>query len=238
MAKANTPASSEEEKKTSPKSETTPEKKPDTLAEKPAEEPTPSDKRVKELEGEVERLGNELTKRDAITKTAQKQTRIEKIERKKLDKELKRIQLGEDYIPPEEPEGENQQEREVRLKARIGIQGLILDNPDYQELIKQDVTLKEVLRNNPFALVGEYLDAEDAVEQIKEKLDERVSSLKIQKEKNQPKEDTEEGKGGEKFEVGPTQPGEGKPETPASEPSPISPEDKVEESIKSRVKFT
>lgn len=206
----------------------------------PEQEPqTPPDDKTKvaELESEVDTLKTQLKNATNLQRQADKKRRIEMIERKKLEIKLKKIQQGEDYVPPEEPEGETQVERETRLQAKIGIQNLILDNPEYQELIKQDITLKQVLRNNPFALIGEYFDAQDAVEQIKEQLDKRVSSLKKEKE-NQPEGDTGEGKGGKEFEVGPTQPGEGEPEAPAKEPSSTSPMDKVEESIQKKIKVT
>lgn len=231
---------------TSEKKETTPLKKEATPVKTPAGEPTTPEEKVVKLEAEIARLTSDSEKAaarqataDKVADAAKRQARIEKIEKKKVEVQLKRIREGEDYIPPEEPEGETQVEREVRLEAKIGIQNLILDNPDYQELLKEDITLKQVLRNNPFALIGEYFDSQDAVDQIKEKLDDRVSSLKIEEEKKQSEEDTKEGKkGGKEFEVGTTQPGKETPKAPAEELTPTVPMDKVEESIRKKIKVT
>jgi len=169
----------------------------------PKEAPVASpDKKVAELEGLVETLTKQVKQSQDLQRQADKARRIDKIERKKLEIELNKIKSGESYIPSEVPEGETVIERETRLEARIGIQNMLLENPDYQELLKQDITLREVLKNNPFALIGEYFDAQDAVEQLKEKLEQRLSSLKSP----QPKEEgKKEGKPAE-FEAGPIQP--------------------------------
>jgi len=215
----------------SEKKETTPiEEKGATTSEKPTEGEVPSEK-VVELQAEVERLTKEIKQAQVLQSQADKKARIEKIEKQKIEKQLKRIQSGEEYIPPEIPEGETTVERELRLEARIGIQNLILENSEYQELLKKDITLREVLKNNPFALIGEYFDAQDAVEQIKEKLDDRVKQIQAQ-----PKEE-KEGEGKE-FEAGPTQPSEvtTPPKKEEKQPGPGGPAaDKTEESILKKI---
>jgi len=197
---------------------------------KPTGEPATPDKKVVELEGEVERLRKELENQKTLQSQADKKARIAEIERKKLDAQLKRIREGEGYIPPSS-EGETSVEKEVRLNARIGIQNLILSNPDYQELLKQDITLREVMMNNPFAIIGEFYDAEDAVSQIREKLDTRVSSLAPQP----PAKGGE--KGGAEFEVGPIQPKSEPPLPPKPAQTGAGLQESVEQSIKSKIKF-
>ncbi len=199
--------------------------------------PPENKKTVAELEGEVEDLTKQLKQRTTLQGQADKKRRIEAIEKRKLEIELKRIRSGDEFVEPEAPEGESQVAKEVRLEAKIGIQNLILDSPEYQELIRQDITLKEVLKNNPFALIGEYFDAEDAVEQIKEKLDERVSSLKSSQSKEDKKEG-EEGEEGPEFEAGPTQPKE-EPPSPPTPPSttPETPDEKLEKSIEDKIEI-
>lgn len=216
-----------------PEKEVTPKGEKEAITpQKPAGEPTPPEEKVTKLEGEVDTLTKELEQTKTLQSQADKKARTEKIERIKIEKQLKRIQSGEVTIPPEVPEGETADEREIRLTARIGIQNLILENPEYQELLKQDVTLKEVLKNNPFALIGEYLDTEDAVEQIKEKLDDRVKQMSQPKE-DKPKEKEE----GVEFEPGAIQPPETS-ETPPPPATPPTPGEEVEESIKKKIKFT
>jgi len=193
-------------------------------------EPT-SPKEVEELKGQVEDLTKKLGDAQKLQSQADKKKRIAEIERQKLEVKLEKIRSGEISLEDEIPENETSTEREVRLEAKVGIQQLILDNPKYQEIVKQDITLREVLKNNPFALIDKYLDAEDAVEQIREKLDERVSSSETQP-KEEPKK--EEGK---QFDVGPTQPGE-TPPTPPEQPKGQPPMDKVEESIKNKIRVT
>lgn len=241
MVKADTPAPEEKEEKA------TPPEGADTPAEEPEGEPTtptPQEEKVAKLEGQVEDLTNKLARQEKIAQTAQRQQKVADIEKKKVEETLEKIRSGE--ISPDEqiPEGESSTERETRLEARIKIQGLIIDNPEYQELMREDVTLKEVLKNNPFALIGDYLDAQDAVDQLKDKLDERVSTLRAKKKASQPekepgKEEGGEGEGegeGKEFEVGPVQPGERK-EAPPKEPSHQTPMDSVEESIKGKIKI-
>jgi len=215
-----------------PEKEVTPEgEKGAITGQEPAGEPTTPDEKVIKLEAEVDRL-TKLTKQSQdLQRQADKKARIEKIEKQKLERQLQRVQAGEEYIPPEVPEGETPVERELRLEARIGIQNLILENSEYQELLKKDITLREVLKNNPFALIGEYFDAQDAVEQIKEKLDDRVKQIQVQ-----PKEEKEGG--GKEFETGPTQPSEvtTPPKKEEKQPGPGGPAaDKTEESILKKI---
>ena len=213
------------------KEETTPQgSKEAATSGKPTEGEVPSEQ-VVQLQAEVDRLTKLAKQSQDLQRQSDKKARIEKIERQKLEKQLQRIKAGEEYIPPEIPEGETPVEREVRSEARIGIQNLILENPEYQELLKQDITLREVLRNNPFALIGEYFDAQDAVEQIREKLDGRVSTLK-----SQPKVEKKEGEP-VKFEAGAIQPPETMPPTPPKPATPETLDKKLEEGILRKIKF-
>jgi len=189
---------------------------------------------VADLQSEVDTLKKQLELQKTLQSQADKKARIERIEKTKLEKQLKSIREGEDFVPPEVPEGETGVEREVRLEARVGIQNLILDKPEYQELIKQDITLKEVLRNNPFALIGDFFDAQDAVEQIKERLEERLSSLKTQ-----PKEgESKKGEKGEEFEAGIVQSSESAEVPPEEEKSSKTLDEKLEESISKKIHIT
>jgi len=231
MLKADTPTPKEPEKVTTPGGTDTPadERKGDPTPPASSEE---TNKKVTELEGKVEALTNELEKQSTITKTAQRKERIEAIERKKVEEILKKIRSGEISADEEIPLDETSTEKETRQTARIKIQNLIIENPDYQELIKDNLTLKEVIKNNPLALIGDYLDSDDAVEQIKEKLDKLVSSKSV---KTQPEGETGEEKGKE-FEAGPAQPGEsGTPAKEENKPEAGS-DAAIEQSIQNRMR--
>lgn len=232
--KADTPVSEKKEEK---KTITPP--GPDTPAGTPKEESTPStpqEKKIVELEAEVERLNNLYLKQEAITKTSQRDKAIAERKKQEIMVTLEKLRTGEIDIsdvnlPAEVPPSE---EENFKKDVKIGVQNLLLGNPDYQNLLSKDVTLREVMKKDPLVLIGEFFSVEDAVEQIKEKMDERVSSLK----KSQPEEGKKKEEGGKEFEPGPTQPEEGTPETPAPEKPTSTGVDKVEESIKNKIKVT
>ncbi|MCD5384841.1 MAG: hypothetical protein LRZ94_00815 [Candidatus Pacebacteria bacterium] len=165
-------------------------------SEKPKEEPTssPEEKKVAELEGKVDVLKKELEKQKNLQSQADKKARIERITRERLEQRIEKIRSGEIGIDEELPPESTPKEVEEEMVARLAISNLVWDNPEYQEVLKKDVTLKEVLRKNPLALVENAIDAEDTVEQVKDMLDKRVSSLK---KETQPKEKPKEGEGKE-----------------------------------------
>ena len=152
---------------------------------------------------------------------------------KKLKKTLEDICEGKIEASEIVPDDETSDEKDVRTAARIGIQNLFIGNPAYQKLLEKDITLREVVKNNPLALIGDYLDAEDAIEQMKDKLDEIVSSSIVQPEKE--KKEGEEG--AEEFEAGPVQP-KAEPPTPSQSETPKTLDEKLEDSIKSKIHIT
>ena len=149
-----------------------------------------------------------------------------------MESRLQKIRNGEVGVEEQTPDDETTNEKNEKLEAKVKIQGLIIDNPDYQQLMAKDITLRKVLKNNPFALIGDYFDLQDAVDQIRDMLDERISSL----QKIQPKEEKKEGEGSE-IDVGLVQPKEGLP-TPPPTPTATTPDEKLEESIKSKMRIT
>lgn len=199
-----------------------------------SEEEVPSDKKVVELQGQVDDLTKQVEQSKNLQRQADKKARVEVIERKRIEDKLKKIQSGEvdEY---EESVDTSSVDKEIVLKAKADIMGLVFDNPKYQELLKKDMTLKEVLRNNPFALIGDYLDTEDAVEQIKDLLDTRVSSLETEKVSAQPKEDVEKGDG-KVFEAGAVQPTDEQASV-EKETEPTNSDDKIEKSIRDKISF-
>ena len=213
----------------------TPEGKGAITSEKPegaATPPVDSEVKIAELQGQVETLAKELAQQKTLQSQADRKARLEVIEKRKLEVELAKIRSGEVEPPTGEVPGETSLERDIRLKAQIGIQNLILDNFDYQEVLRQDLTLKEVLKNNPFALIKEYIDEQDAIDQIKDMLDARVSTLKVQ-----PKVEEKKGEGNV-FQPGPVQPQAEPPKSASEQKAPVVGVDAVEDSIRGKINFT
>lgn len=231
MVNADTPAPEKEEIKTAipPEADTPAEKKPEGDTTPPAPQ---KEQKVVELEAQVEELKNLLTKQETIAKGSQRDKAVAERKKRDVEEMITKIKSGEIDIseinlPAEAlPSGEEGLKKDVH----IGIQDLLLGNSDYQDLLSKDITLREVIKKNPLVLIGEFYSVEDAVEQIREKLDERVSSLKT----IQPKEEKKEGEGKE-FEPGPIQTKEAAP-TPPQTTTPETPDEKLEESIKNKIK--
>jgi hypothetical protein len=198
-------------------------------------------KEVAELRAQVEELTTKLgqTQKDLeqaknMQRIADKTRKKERIAKEKLQKTLQEIRdTGE--IPPEGiEETETPILREEKIKARIAIQNILIASPAYQKLLQEDVTLREVMINNPLALISEWEDAEDAVAQVKDKLDARLSSPPQPGEEGK-KEKEKEGK---KFEAGPVQPpGTTPPKTETPSQKALKKGD-IEGSIKSKIRFT
>lgn len=135
----------------------------------------------------VEELKNQVTREQARAATAlkdkedaDKRARNEKILRIRAEKALKAATSGSgdgNNPPAAGSEVNDLEEEQVRLEAEKGIFGLLAGTSAYNELLSKDPTLKEVLLTNPLSLIREYIDPEDAVDQIKKKLDDRVQSL-------------------------------------------------------------
>lgn len=77
------------------------------------------------------------------------------------------------------------QEREEYAKLKSGVADLLFDNEDYQKVLKSDRTLTRVLRNDPLSLIDfQPMDANDALNGIKEYLDELVEDYKDKDDKS------------------------------------------------------
>lgn len=228
VEEATTPTPPSEKEATTPSGE-----KEQLLQKKPQETPTAPESeektKVAKLESEVDTLTKKLEQQKTLQSQADRRARTEKIARIKLERTLKKIR-EEGTIPPEFEELETPPEREEKLKAKIMIQDLIMSNSDYLELLNRDITLKEVIKNNPFALLTEWLDAEDATAQIQEKLDNRLTSLV------QPKKEEKEEKEKE-IEAGAIQPPESVPPKIPTPSEKALKEGDIEKSIKSKIKF-
>lgn len=68
----------------------------------------------------------------------------------------------------------SQSDASERQAAESGVMRLLVSTPEYQKLMEDDPTLKEVLLNSPLSLIREFIDSEDAIEQIQDKLNARL----------------------------------------------------------------
>ena len=88
-----------------------------------------------------------------------------------------RFSFEEPVAPDTSEEEVDYQDRNEFVKLKQGVADLVLDNEDILKVVKSDPTLKRILKNNPLALLDSVpIDAEDALEQITDYLDEIVSS--------------------------------------------------------------
>lgn len=69
------------------------------------------------------------------------------------------------------------EEQNVRNDAEKRVFALVASTPAYQDVFTKDQTLKDIVLRNPLALISEYIDAEDAVDQIKKYLDTRLTTV-------------------------------------------------------------
>lgn len=69
-------------------------------------------------------------------------------------------------------------------KAERGLMGIAID-PKYREVFDADPTLREMITRNPLGvlplLANDAVDADDALDLVREKLDEKLTSLKTSK---------------------------------------------------------
>lgn len=126
---------------------------------------------------------HEQLSRDAA-RAASAQSRADR-----LEKILGRSNGGSTFKEPTpaakapEPSEEDRRAQATQedVKASRGLTSLAVD-PTYREILDADPTLRDLLIKNPLAalplLAPDALDAEDAIELVKAKLDERKSSLK------------------------------------------------------------
>lgn len=189
--------------------------------------------KVADLTAELTTTNEALKRARDLQSIADRKARQEVIEKRKVEAELRRIQAGEEPVVPqigEEISG-------TAIAQKVLVKGLvaetILRNKNYQKVLEQDPTLQEVLLANPLAIVEDAIDAEDALNQIKEKLDLRVETLKAsQKKMEQPKG------GAAEFSAGPVNVPEGTPPEVKTPSKKALEEGDIEKSILSKIKIS
>lgn len=136
----------------------------------PAPLPDPVEALKNEVEREKARAATALKEKDA----AEVNARNEKVARINAEKRLKALVgqgEGADATPPAGPINSGNEDALEQMKAEKGIANLLFLTPEYQELLKGNQVLRDVLTSNPLSLIREYIDAEDAVDQVRKKLD-------------------------------------------------------------------
>lgn len=173
-----------EEKKQTPPSEEKdkPASNPEEGAgEKGGDNKNPEEEVVQISKKEQEEFTGLKGRQSELTKREQAVAKKEKKLAGKKPTASKKSESGFSFENPDEPTEEelNQRQKDEEVSLGIGVRDLLLGNPDYQEVVKQNDTLGKVLRNNPLSLLDDDpVDADDALEQIKEMLDEKVKLLK------------------------------------------------------------
>jgi len=131
---------------------------------------------------------NQLKKQAAIASTAQRKAdRLEKLVGRRTQGSFATKPTPEQITPPTQEEL-NVQGMEEDRKAKDGLIRLALD-PKYRELFDNDSTLRDMLTVNPLglipALAPNALDAEEAIDLIKENFDGRLEA-KVPSAETQP----------------------------------------------------
>lgn len=216
------------------------EKKEQTSPAQPVE-PTTENQEVKSQPSKDEKnWENEVARRDATISTLQKQInsikkdlkstkRAEEILKRRIHKAAEEGYEIEDTEPA--PSEQNMSES---LLAEREIFRKVASNPKYASVLEDDKTLKKILLSKPLALVDDFTDADDAVDQVEELLNKRLAD----KEKSL---EEEKQKALSQKPVSQPQPNVTEPIVNPSE-SVVPPKKEkatsIEDSILSRVKFT
>lgn len=137
-------------------------------------ESQPSSDLQNELERERSRAATALREKS----DAEKRARDERVARLKAEKQLRALQGegGDEAGSNSSANFGSSEEAMVRANAEKQIYALIASTSAYQQLLDKDSTLKDVILRNPLSLISEYIDAEDAAEQVQGYLDGRIQT--------------------------------------------------------------
>lgn len=133
------------------------------------------DQTQNEVEREKARAATAQRERDEAVQDAKKARREARIANQKLAALAGANGDGGEGGQPA-PQAGSAEAAVVQARAERRVVGLVAGEAKYQELLASDPTLKELLLNNPLSLIKNYIDEEDAVEQVQEYLDRRLST--------------------------------------------------------------
>jgi len=163
-------------------------------------------KTLKEIQSGVKEIKGRLTKVEQAKKSAKKG--------------FTKPPSSDGRFSFDEPEEEEEEVDDKKLsaedeieyaKVKQGVAELLIDNENYQKLVKKDKTLQRIIKKDPLALLDSMpIDSEDAVNQIQEVLDSYLDDGddKDKKDKDKDKKDKkdEDKEGSEKEEDTPPEP--------------------------------
>lgn len=127
--------------------------------------------------GEWEKTQKERDQARDMQSIADKEKRKALRKMKAMERAFNNVSQGEDGDTRGEVELEpytDEEKTQISNQAEKGILSKVATNSKYREVLDNDPTLKDIISRNPLALIDNYIDAEDAVEQVLEVLDERA----------------------------------------------------------------
>lgn len=133
------------------------------------------DQAQNEVEREKARAATAQRERDEALQEAKKSRREIKILNQKLAALAGTGDEGGDGGSQTPPSG-NTEAIVVQARAERRVVGLVAGDAKYTELLASDPTLKDILLNNPLSIIKNYIDEDDAVEQVQDYLDRRLAS--------------------------------------------------------------
>ena len=165
-------------------------------------------------EDEVAKLKVEVEQAKRLQGQADRKARRERLARKKLEKRIKTGETSPDEPGEETPPDDEDFQEVERAKAESQMTRLAFSDEKYRKALEADPTLRRITESNPLALVKSPIDAEDAVLQLQDILENRVDEL------SQTPEPTEEPKPPTEKETTPeeTPPGSGAGVNPQGTP--------------------
>lgn len=164
--------------------------------------------------GRVSARNSELDKKENDLKTRE---RALKKQNKASNKVAPKPKEKDDEENGENGDKEVSENIEEMRTAEIKVSRLLLD-PKYRPLLDSDPTLLSVLQRNPLTFVDDFIDAEDAMDQTRDMLDEKLSKLPPPKKDEEDDKKDEENEGGNQFSAG-------APNTRSGAPSAKTPEE-------------
>lgn len=126
-------------------------------------------------------LENELERERARASTAQRErdeaVREARDARRKLKIALQQPSGSDDDNKDDKGRGGNTAEAEVvQARAERRVMGMVIGDAKYQDLLAGDPTLRDLMLRNPLSFIGEFIDEDDAVEQVQDYLDKRLAA--------------------------------------------------------------
>lgn len=142
------------------------------------QEATTSDAANASANEKLEALQRERDEARRLQAQADKKLRREQAERRRLQRQLNPLGSNSQDSGSEDESAQTSSASEAeKAKAESAMIKLAFSDPKYREVLDKDKTLNRIISSNPLALVKDAIDAEDAVLQLQDFLDDRVNQL-------------------------------------------------------------